>query len=427
MAAHPEPTARRWVVVFNGARDSYQTPLALAERGRLEALVTDWYTPLDRPLVRGAARLLPDRWRSALARRHRKGLSSDLVDGGPRNAIAAIRHRGDVSGFDEWLGRRAGRLAVRRGAGLLAYSYYAHAAFSSVHADVPKLLFQVHPHPRSLASLYAEELRRVPEAQESLSAEDEARTHTTRFERLATEPHLAAGWITASSFTARTLVEQGIDADRVRVVGYGVDLDRLRPAAPPPRRPFRVLFVGQMTQRKGLSYLLEAWRQLALPDGELVLAGRGRVDRSLLARHEGRVVRREEVSDAELRTLYQRSHVFCMPSIAEGFGLVYLEALASGTPIIGTTHTGAADIIRDGQEGFILEPRDVAGLVARLRWCYDHPEELEGMRRAARDRAATFSWGAFRQRLADAVESLSEASDDTGADLALRSNVERTA
>ena len=399
----------KWVMVFNGSRDGYQAPLALAERDRLAALVTDWYSPLDRPWVRSTLRLAPARVRAAARRRYRDGLASGLVDGGVFNLMRMLAFGSDHRRGDGWLGRRAGTLAARHGAGLLAYSYYAHAAFAAAPSTVPRLLFQVHPHPRSLASLYSEELQLVPEARESLLAEEELQADAGRLRELSAEPQLADGCIAASRFTASTLIEQGVAPDRIRVVPYGVDLERFRPLDAPPPRPFRVLFVGQMTQRKGLSYLLEAWRRAALPDSELVLAGRGIIDRGLLARAGPGISRRENVAEGELRRLYQTSHVFCMPSLAEGFGLVYLEALASGTPVIGTTSTGADDVVRDGVDGFVIERRDVAALVARLRWCHEQTEALGQMRRAARQRAEEFSWSSFRRALVDAVDELAQA------------------
>ena len=403
----PARRTARWVTVFNGSRDAYQVPLALAERDMLEALVTDWYTPVDRPWARSVVAALPTRWRRVALGRYREGVPSRRVVAGVRGAVHAHRAaRRGTEGVDAWLGERAGRLASARDAGILAYSYYAGAAFAAAGPRTPRLIFQVHPHPRSLATLYAEEMARVPAARHSLSAEFESRPDSERFASLSREAHLAHGCIAASSFTARTLIEQGIDASRLRVVPYGVDLDAFAPRALPPARPFRVLFVGQMVQRKGLSYLLDAWRRLALPDAELILAGRGFADDALLAPHAGLVTRRDAVSGPELAELYRTSHVFCMPSIAEGFGLVYLEALASGTPVIGTPNTGAPDVVRDGREGFIVPIRDPETLAARLRWCYDHPAALAEMRGAARARAEMFSWRAFRSELASAVESL---------------------
>ena len=395
----------KWVVVFNGRRDAYQAPLALAERGALESLVTDWYTPLDRAWCRPLLQLAPERIRGLLASRFRAGLPSARVTADVLGVLGTrIASRGELAAIDRRLGSVAGRIASKRGAGLLAYSYWAHAAFTHASLDTARVIFQVHPHPESLRALYEEELALVPDARESLLAEEEMRRPAHYQRLMAEEPHLADACIAASGFTARTLIEQGIEADRIRVIPYGVDLERFRPGAPPPERPFRVLFVGQFVQRKGLSYLLEAWRRLALPNAELVLAGRGNMDRTLLTRYDGSYVQRERVTDDELRELYRTSHVFCMPSLAEGFGLVYLEALASGTPIIGTPNTGAADVVQEGVEGFLVGIRDVDALAARLRWCYDHPAELAAMRVRARARAERLSWSAFRSELAGALD-----------------------
>nr|WP_276510149.1 glycosyltransferase family 4 protein [Longimicrobium terrae] len=214
----------------------------------------------------------------------------------------------------------------------------------------------------------------------------------------------------ASAFTRRTLVENGVHPDRVTVIPYGVDLERFQPPAAPPLGPLRVLFVGQMVQRKGLRYLLEAWKRAALPDAELVLAGRGRMDDELLAQYAGLFRLERDAGPDRLRELYQESDICCVPSLAEGFGLVYLESLACGTPVIGTDNTGAADLVRDGQEGFVVPIRDTDALVDRLRWCHANRDELAAMRTLARRRAEEHSWPAFRRALVAGLRAL-----DTGA------------
>ena len=310
-----------------------------------------------------------------------------------RNALAG----GRSGARDFRLGARARRLARSRGAGVLSFSYYAYAAFTAAAEGLPRAIHQVHPHPASVRRLLKEEMERVPDCVGSVAAEEEIRGDETRFRQLCAEPGLADVCLAASSFTAATLVENGVPAERIRVVPYGVDLDFFRPPPAPPGGPLRVLFVGQMTQRKGLRYLLEAWRRLALPDAELVLAGRGPADRELLARYDGLFRAETGVSAGRLRELYRTSHLFCMPSLAEGFGLVYLEALACGTPVIGTPNTGAADLLRDGRGGFLVPIRDAEALAERLLWCHGHRAELAEMRLEARRTAERHSWAAFRR------------------------------
>ena len=394
----------RWVVAFNGSRDGYQVAVALQEAHQLERLVTDWYSPFDRAWFRAATRAMPEAAIARLRRRHHPSLPSDRVETLTHLALRDAMRPGRPSDMDARIGARAGVIARRRAAGLLSYSYYAYHAFrASEGVDLPRVIFQVHPHPASLRTLFIDEMDRVPEARTSLAGEAGLTLTPTHYAEVCEEPRLADLCIASSGYTRRTLIENGVDAERIRVVPYGVDLEWYRPPAEAPRGPFRVLFVGQMVQRKGLSYLLEAWRRLRLPNAELVLAGHGMADDALLAEAgEGCTIRRA-VSRAELRHLYQTSDVFCMPSLAEGFGLVYLEALACGTPVIATPNTGAADLVTPGVDGFVHRIRDVDALAGTLRWLYEHPGERREMRVAARRLAERHGWPAFRDAIRDAL------------------------
>jgi glycosyltransferase involved in cell wall biosynthesis len=104
---------------------------------------------------------------------------------------------------------------------------------------------------------------------------------------LCSEPELANGWAVASSYTARTLAQHGIPAEKIHVVPYGVDsgvfAKRVRP--PSRLRPLTAIFVGSLVQRKGLAYFLEAARMLGSRSMRIKLCGRGRIHPELLAHY----------------------------------------------------------------------------------------------------------------------------------------------
>src|SRR6267154_2555704 len=173
---------RRVVVAHRGARDLYQTARALQETALLEALVTDLYWPADHHLASSLERLLPERVRTLLHARNEPVLPgrrtrSCLLSG--LSSVAATRfggtpfalRRAALRWSDDALGRRAGRLAARTGAAVLAYSYYGYSAFSECPAEIPKLLFQLHPHPNSVRKILHAELRRHPECAATLERE----------------------------------------------------------------------------------------------------------------------------------------------------------------------------------------------------------------------------------------------------------------
>jgi glycosyltransferase involved in cell wall biosynthesis len=261
----------------------------------------------------------------------------------------------------------------------------------------------MHPHPASVRRILSKELELSDVGGSSVLSEEEFCSSPERLEQLSKEALLADQCIVASSFTGQTLVENGVPKDRIHLVPLGVELGRYSDR-PKEIGPFRVVFVGQMVQRKGLEYLLKAWKRLRLPNAELVLAGRGRVDRRLLAEFASEFKYVGELSNAELRELYITSDLFCMPSLVEGYGLVYLEALACGLPVIATRNTGAADMVQDGREGFIVPIQDVEALAEKLEWAYRNRAALTEMRTAARSLAEQYSWLRFRRELIGVIE-----------------------
>lgn len=307
---------------------------------------------------------------------------------------------------DRQLGKRAGEIANRTDAALLSYSYYAHSAFSHFHGK--RILFQLHPHPASVRAILKYERELHPEYAESLNKEWELALPERDFQTLVQECNMPDFWIAASSFTKATLIEHGAPPERIHVIPYGTDLDRFTPpkVRSPVKRPLRLLFVGTVCQRKGIKYLLDALAALPAGAAELTICGRLVDDAAILRDTPAPVRLRAFVSTEELVREFQSADVFVFPSLAEGFGHVLLEAMACGLPVVGTTRTAAPDLISDRQEGFIIEPGDTAGLVKCLEYFLNNPERVTQMGAAAGIRAEAFTWGKFRQRVAEAVSEM---------------------
>jgi glycosyltransferase involved in cell wall biosynthesis len=407
---------RRAVVVHAGARDAYQVAVALSERGMLEALVTDLFWPADHSIAKRLATLLPERLRSLLRQRSAPGLPSTAVRlraaGGLwtlaleklSRAPFALRRRSQ-RGLDASLGKSAGCLASAKGAGLVAYSYYGFDAISNYGRSA--MLFQLHPHPATMRRILQRELEDHPDCADSLRQEWELALPDQDYEHLVQEVQMASRFLVASSFTRASLIEHGALPSSITVVPYGVDLDRFRPASGRPAlqrdETLQLLFVGRINQRKGIKYLLEALRLLNTPQVHLTVCGRVLDDLALFRPFADRVTIRPSVSAVDLIEAYQSADLFVFPSVAEGFGQVLLESLACGLPVLSTTHTAAPDLIVNGVEGFIVEPRRPDLLADRIAWALEHRRELEEMRQSARTRAEHFTWTRFRQNIGTAV------------------------
>lgn len=406
------------VVVQSGARDAYQVALALQQSGLLERLVTDLYWPTDQGWANQVLKALPSSLQTMLRQRSSPHLNSSLVklcagtglltmlmDKVPGTPFAWRQRMTRMA--DASLGRTAGQLAQNRGAGLLSYSYYGYDAFS--HYPGPGMLFQLHPHPASMRRILSTELAEHPDCAESLQKEWELCLPEEDFQHLVAETRMASRFLVASSFTRETLIENGASPEAITVHPYGVDCTRFFPGVTSTgsRHPekLRLLFVGRINQRKGIKYLLEALRLLGNRNVHLTVCGRVVDGLELFRPFADQVEVRPSVSEEELRAAYQAADLFVFPSVAEGFGQVLLESLASGLPILSTTRTAAPDLIEDGREGFIVAPRRPDLLAERIDWAFYHRTELREMRTAARLRAETFTWKRFRRSVGVAVGS----------------------
>ena len=225
--------------------------------------------------------------------------------------------------------------------------------------------------------------------------------------RLDAECTLADRILVGSSFARDSFISQGIPSEKLTVIPYGANIDRFRPAEDVANdsNAFRLLFVGQLSQRKGISYLLRAYEKFQGPGTRLTLVGSIYADDQPLKPYSGLFQHVPHIPQTELVQQYQRADVFVFPSLLEGLGLVVLEAMASGLPVI-TTPNGPGDIVRDGVDGFVVPIRDPEAIVEKLEYLRANPDRRREMGINARQRAQEFSWTAYRQRGVEALRSL---------------------
>ena len=203
--------------------------------------------------------------------------------------------------------------------------------------------------------------------------------------------------ILLSSFQKRSFEEEGLDAGRLHQVPLGVDLDTFRPLRQGPNDPFTIGFVGQVTQRKGVSYLITAFEALRARGVRLLIVGRPVGPRRAWLR-EG-VTHEPPVARRDLAGVYARMDVFVLPSLIEGFGLTALEAMACGVPVIVSENTFGSDIVVDGQNGFVVPIRDAEAIAERIEELATDEALRATMATNARATAEALSWGAYSRRI----------------------------
>jgi phosphatidyl-myo-inositol alpha-mannosyltransferase len=208
----------------------------------------------------------------------------------------------------------------------------------------------------------------------------------------------------AVSSAARDFVGEYFRAD-YRVIPNGIDFPRFNTRYPPLEqladgRP-TVLFVGRLEKRKGLKFLLRAWPKVLerQPNARLVVVGRGRPlegYRRFAARQgwsPSDVVFAGYVAAEDLPRYYQSCDVFCAPNTGqESFGIVLLEAMAAGAPIVASDIPGYRDVVSDGEQGLLVEPKNPGAIADAVLRLLANPELRANMRRTGQDNARAYDW-----------------------------------
>ena len=207
----------------------------------------------------------------------------------------------------------------------------------------------------------------------------------------------------AVSEPARAFVNRYFPEFPFRVIPNGIDLAVYKPGLPPIRHlrddNLNILFVGRLEKRKGLGDLLRAYRAMhpRVPRSRLIIVGdgplRGRIE-SYITRHRlPNVVMAGFVPESVKPRYYDSADIFCAPATgAESFGIVLLEALASGLPVVATEVPGYMSVLEPGRDSVTVQPKNWRELAASLVILARDPELRRRMSEYALQKAKRYSW-----------------------------------
>jgi glycosyltransferase involved in cell wall biosynthesis len=395
-------------VVSFGARDYYEVAVALNEAGMLHRLYTDLYMPdFARHWVR--ARFNPD-------------LSSKKTRSFWIFAALSIAMRCIPS---SWPAARAADRLLAYAYGFccgaacyftgpnraVVYSYYLEgflAFYRAIGKRPDKLIcFQVHPE----SAFEQRKLRQDAAAYGALQPVTFMQDSEEDFSEAGRQSYARAlstcQTIICASRVSRESIGDITGGARIDIVPYGSrfgqnvarELISLQPTG-----PIRLLSVCQLTQRKGMHWAFRAMAEMPQEmqdrfDWRIVAAKR---DPAIVAMAPPNVTFTGWLSQGELADEFRKADLFIMPSVVEGFGLVYLESLSFGTPVLYTDRTGAADFCVSGEHGFQVPVSDWQALSEVLRRCAGDPRVLSAMRGECHGVARSYTWERFRSGIRSA-------------------------
>lgn len=217
------------------------------------------------------------------------------------------------------------------------------------------------------------------------------------------EEYEVADYISVPSrFVYDSFLRRGFDRKKLILIPLGVDTEKYRPGEKGDRT-FRVLFMGQISLRKGVQYLLRAISELKLKDAELLLVGgMGKDMKKIFNEYEKRINLKHIPWSNDLGSICHQASIFVFPSIEEGSALVNYIAMACGLPVITTFNSGSP--VGDGEDGFLVPIRDVNTLKEKILYFYEKPQEIKTTGTKAREKIENYTWERYGKRLIKVYE-----------------------
>lgn len=375
------------VVSVGGRFHGFNLAAELARQGHLSRLITSY------PAFIAARFGVP---RALVA----SVISKEIIERGWMKLPEFLRKRFDPTyATAEHFDKRAAQLIPKDADIFVGWSYFSlHAIQRAKELGITTVLDHGSAHIQYHADILKEENKKCGRA-----FTFDQRVIDKEMEEYATANYIAL----PSRFAMQTFIDKGVSKEKLIHVPYGVNLESFHPA-PKQDKIFRVIYVGGMTLQKGVHYLLQAFAQTALPDTELLLVGAMHDEikpflekySAITAKHGARVRAIGPVPQSELHKYYSQSSLFVLDSVQDGFGMVIIQAMACGLPVIASENTGGPDVVREGEDGFVIPIRDPDALAAKIKYFYENPEARDKMGASAAARVAHgFTWADYGRRM----------------------------
>lgn len=279
---------------------------------------------------------------------------------------------------------------------VIGYDSCIYQAFSyAKRKNKVCVLDQVIGHFKSGQNILSQEIYDNPEFAESITF-DFSKNLIKRQEK---EIEFADWILVPSKYVLRTFIENNVDPKKILLCPYGVDINAFFPPSKKIKKNkiFKILFIGQISQRKGIKYLFDAIQDLNDNKIQLTIIGKFIGSSDWLSNYNFSFTHINFVPYNKLNSYYQKADIFVYPSLHEGSALAVYEALACGLPTITTFNTGS--IVRDKKDGFIIPIKDSNAIKNKILLLMHNSSLRNQMSLNARNRAKEYTWEKYRKRL----------------------------
>lgn len=412
------------IVAHPQQQHSYRLATALKKKGELGAYATTVYVKPGN-LTDLVSKILPPFWKKKATGRHCDELDdSDVLQYDEVRGLVVLfcrniplaRSRYDATrrSTEDAFAEKVARLAEREGAdAVVGYDGCSAALFERVGELSPetvRIADMSAANALYLRSVYERDVALKPEYSASLRGWnriwDPVDVARTKRELASTDAFLCG-----SSFVVNSLAYSGVSGEVCEVCHYGVDMRAFPYRKRLPKgedEPLTFVYLGQVSEHKGVAWLFEAFAGIEASRARLLCIGNVNLPDAITSKLPSNIELRGMVQHDEVSEILLSADVMLFPSLGDGFPLSIMEGFASGLPVVCTENTGAADCVVEGENGFVVPVQNACALRERIDWFLSNRAEIPRMAKAARDSMAAYTWDAYYENAANAVEKLVE-------------------
>lgn len=400
---------RRWTVAQIGAREHYAIAAAFARHGKLRELYTEAWWPFRQRVSIGpmALRSLAARRNGALKDHQIRAFTAAWI--GRSIARGARRSRNLYDEFireGSWFASTVRDRMCSRGLDESQDAFFGYDTASLEvleflrETGIPAVVDQIDP-ARVEESIVQEERRRWPGWEADVPAVPES-----YWERIAQEWELSDLVVVNSDWSRAALEQQGVPREKLLVVplAYEPPASNMTRAPRSPGAPLCVLWLGSVTLRKGIQYLLAAAKRLLRNNICFVIAGPIHISQRIVSSAPPNVRFVGRVPRSDLFEMYSAGDVFILPTLSDGFAITQIEAMAHGLPVVVTPNCGT--VVTDGHDGLVVSARDVDAIVHALNSLEGDRDMLHELSIAAIQTSSRFTLDHLADSLQSAVSGL---------------------
>ncbi len=387
--------SKKYNVIALGARDYYQVAIALNENMMLNRLITDFYCP--------------NILRKYINKRFSMELDSKNTTSLYIFSILQSLFKGNKSKkvIDFLFGFISAIITYFTTNQAIVYSYYIEgfSCFYRIFRLRPKkmICFQVHPTPWFINSIIENDKKLFSEYHKIEFHDDIEVEYSEADERRYLKSlSFFDKIICASSITAKSIFYKNKIEIPFNVIPYGSKFQIKETNQNIKTKngdgiKIKLLSVCQLSQRKGLHWAFKAMEEIKCMDSyEWIIVG-NHTNSNLASIAPKNVIFKTNLTNIELAKLMEEADLFVMPSLIEGFGLVYIESLSMGTPIVYTKNTGAPDFVTNGVHGLEVDCSSISSLKYIFEKICSNEIDIKSMRSACIKKSQEINWDNFKK------------------------------